>query len=63
MRYWSLDFGFSIFVARKNAPLADKSCSSSLNGSNLEQMVKKKDGRLPLELVDICNESFGCSAV
>ena len=46
------------FVARKNALLADKSCSSSLNGSDLEQMSYNRDGRLPLEVVEIWTESF-----
>ena len=46
------------FVARKNAPLADKSCSSSMNGSDLEQMSYNIDGRLPLEVVEIWNESL-----
>ena len=46
------------FVARKNAPLVEKSCSSSLNGSDLEQMGYNRDGILPLEVADIWNESF-----
>ena len=50
-------------VARKNAPLVDKSCSSSLNGSDLEQMSYNRVGRLPLEVVEIWNESFWCSDV
>ena len=45
-------------VARKNVPLADKNCSSSLNGSDLEQMSYNKDGRLLLEVVEIWNEYF-----
>ena len=45
-------------VARKNAPLVDKSCSSSMNGSDLEQMGYNRDGRLPLEVAEIWNESF-----
>ena len=31
---------------------------SGLNGSDLEQMSDDKEGRLPIELVDIWNESF-----
>ena len=50
--------GVARFVARKNAPLVDKICSSSLNGSDLEQMGYNKDGRLTLEVVEIWNESF-----
>ena len=50
--------GVARFVARKNAPLADKSCSSSLNGSDLEQMGYNRDGRLPIEVAEIWNESF-----
>ena len=46
------------YVAGKNAPLADKSCSFSLNGSHLEQMSYNRDGRIPLEVADIWNESF-----
>ena len=46
------------FVARKNAPLADKSCSSSFNGSDLEQVSYNRDGILPLEVAEIYNESF-----
>ena len=37
--------------------------SLGLNGSDLEQMSDKKDGRLPIELVDIWNESFVYSIV
>ena len=48
--------GVAIFVSRKNAPLAEKTCSSSLNGSDLEQMSYNRDGRLPLEVVEIWNE-------
>ena len=50
-------------VARINAHLANKSCSSSLNGSNLEQMSYNRDGRLPLEVVEIWNESLWWSGV
>ena len=45
-------------VSRKNAPLVDKSCSSSLNGSNLEQIVHNKIGRLSLEWVEIWNKGL-----
>ena len=45
-------------VSRKNTPLVDKSCSSSLNGSNLEQMSYNRVGRLPLEVVEIWNKSL-----
>ena len=34
-------------VSRNIVPLADKSCSSSLNGSNLEQMSNKECQTLP----------------
>ena len=50
-------------ISRKNAALVDKSCSSSLNGSNLEQMSNNRDGRLPLEFVEIWNESLLWSGV
>ena len=50
--------GVARFVVRKNAPLADKRCSSSLNGSYLEQMSYNRDGRLPLEVGEIWNDSF-----
>ena len=50
--------GVARFVARKNVHLADKNCSSSLNGSDLEQMSYNRVGRLPLEVVEIWNESF-----
>ena len=46
----------TIFVARKNAPPADRSCSSSLNGLDLEQIVHNRIGRLSLEWVEIWNE-------
>ena len=55
---WLFPSGVSIFVARKNAPLADKICSSILNSSNIEQMGYNRDGRLPLEVAKIWNESF-----
>ena len=41
------------FVSRKNAPLTDKSCSSSMNGSDLQQMSYNRDRRIPLEVVEI----------
>ena len=44
--------------ARKNVPLVDKIGSSSLNGSDLEQMGYNRDGRLSLEVAEIWNESF-----
>ena len=47
-----------ICVARNIAPLADKSCSSSLNGLDLEQMSCNGDGILTLEFVEIWNESL-----
>ena len=50
--------GIKSGVARKNTPLVDKSCSSSLNGLDLEQMSYNKVGRLPLEVVEIWNESL-----
>ena len=50
--------GVTRFVSRKNAPLVDKSCSSSLNGLDLEKMGYNRYGRLPLEVAEIWNESF-----
>ena len=40
-------------VSMKNAPLTDKSCFSSMNGSDLEQMSYNRDEILPLEVVEI----------
>ena len=37
-------------VARNFAPLADKSCSSSLNGSYIEQISHNRVRRLTLEV-------------
>ena len=51
------------FVARKSHLLLARVVSLGLNGSNLEQMSDNKDGRLPLELVDIWNESFSYPVV
>ena len=59
----SIPSGVARFVARKNAPLVDKSCSSHLNASNIEQMSYNRDGRLPLEVVEIWSESFWWSGV
>ena len=60
-----MDIGFHTRVgnegrsyALKNAPPADRSCSSSLNGSDLEQMFQNRIGRLSLEWVAIWNESL-----
>ena len=50
--------GVAIFFGRKNAPPADRSCSSSLNGSDLEQIVHNIIGRLSREWVEIWNESL-----
>ena len=47
------------FVARKMHLLLTSVVSLGLNGSDLEQISDDKDGRLPLELVYIWNESFG----
>ena len=41
--------GVARFVARKNTPPVDMSCSYSLNGSDLEQIVHNRIGRLSLE--------------
>ena len=49
----------SIFVARKLHLLLTRDFSLGLNGSDLEQMSDNKNGRIPLELVDIWNEYFG----
>ena len=43
----------SIFFARINAPHANRSCSFSLNGSDLEQIVHNRIGILSLEWVEI----------
>ena len=51
----------AIFVAINLHLLLTRVVSLDLNGSNLEQMSDDKDGRLPLGLVDIWNESFGYS--
>ena len=40
-------------VARNSHLLSTRVVSLGLNGSYLEQMSDNKDGRLPLELVDI----------
>ena len=45
-------------VARKNSPLVNKTYSFSLNGSDLEQMSYNRVGILPLEVVEIWNESL-----
>ena len=42
----------SNIVARNFAPSADRSCSFGLNGSNPEQIVHNKVGRLLLETTD-----------
>ena len=51
------------FVARKMHLLLTRVVPLGLNGLDLEQMSDDRDGRLPLELVDIWNESFGYSVV
>ena len=48
--------GVAKFVNRKNTPPADTTCSSSLNGSDLEQIVHNIIRRLSLEWVDIWNK-------
>ena len=53
----------AIFVAGNSHLLLTRMVSLGLNGSDLEQMSDNKDGILPLELVDIWNESFGYFAV
>ena len=50
-------------VARNYHLLLTRDVSLGLNGSDLEQMSDNKDGILPLELVDIWNESFGYSVM
>ena len=60
-RYWHVKEHHNTkvkVITRKNAPLVDKSFSSSLNGSDLEQMSYNRVGRLPLEVVEIWNESL-----
>ena len=47
------------FVARKMHLLRTRVVPLGLNGSDLKQTSDDRDGRLPLELVDIWNESFG----
>ena len=51
------------FVARKMHLLQTRVIPLGLNGLDLEQVSDDKDGRLPLEIVDIWNESFGYSEV
>ena len=53
----------NVVVARKNAPPMDKSCSSSLNGSDLEQIVHNIIGRLSLEWMEIWNDSLWWNSV
>ena len=50
-------------VARNSHLLLTRVVSLGLNGSDIEQMSDNKDGRLPIEIVDIWNESFGYSMV
>ena len=45
-------------VARNSAPSADRSCSYGLNGSDPEQIVHNKVGRLSLEAIDTSNTIF-----
>ena len=49
---------FMRLVVINFTPSIDKSCSSSLNGSNPEQIVHNKDGRLPLETINTWNAIF-----
>ena len=49
------------FVAINPHLLLTRVVSLILNGTELEQMSDNKDGKLPLELVDIWNESLNCS--
>ena len=49
----------SRFVARNSHLLLTRVISLGLKGSDPEQMSDNKDGRPPLEIVDIWNESFG----
>ena len=50
-------------VARNPHLWLTRVVSLVLNGSYLEKMSDNKDGKLPLELVDIWNESFSCLVV
>ena len=50
--------GVAIFVSRKNAPPMNRIYSSSLNGSDLEQIVHNIIGRLSLEWVEIWNKGL-----
>ena len=45
-------------VVRNFAPSADRTCSSGLNGLDLEQIVHNKVGRLLLETTDTWNAIF-----
>ena len=54
----SFPSGVSRFVARKITSPADKSCSSSMNGSDLEQISHNRVVRLPLEVAKIWNKLF-----
>ena len=50
--------GVARFVSRNFAPSADRCCYSSLNGSDPEQIVHDKVGRLSLEAINIWNAIF-----
>ena len=52
-----------MIVARNFAPSEDRSCSSSMNGSNLEQIVHNRIGRHSLEWVEIWNQSLWCNSL
>ena len=49
---------FHHLVGRNFAPSADRSCSSGMDGLDLEQIVQKKVGILLLETIDTWNTIF-----
>ena len=55
--------GVTRFVAGNSHLLLTRFVSLGMNGSDIEQISDSKDIRLPLELVDILNESISYSAV
>ena len=52
------DYDMIITVIRNISPSMDRSCSSGLNGSNPEQIIHNKVGRLLLDTTDTWNIIF-----
>ena len=63
VRTWAKKSSWSTPVARKNAPPVDMSCSSRINGSDIEQIVHNRIGRISLEWVEIWNEFLWWNSV